>query len=288
MTLFAIWFGAGLFLAYDAITAPTRMVRARRRVARLRALLDGAGLAEMTGGQFAAACVTSAIGCGLAAALVAGTPVVAVVAMLAGGWAPVAHLRARRRRRVREVTAAWPDAVDLLAAAARAGETLPGALATVAERGPAVLRPAFRAVVTDHRIGGDLGRALDRLAADAAHPVADRVVVTLQVAHRVGGRELVQVLRALSRCLRDELTARAEIEARQSWTVVSARVAAAAPWLVLALVVTRPQSVRAFNTPVGVAVVLGGAAATVLGYRLMLAVGRIADEPRVLHPGASP
>jgi tight adherence protein B len=75
---------------------------------------------------------------------------------------------------------------------------------------------------------------------------------------------------------------RREIEARQSWTVVAARVAAAAPWLVLLLVASRPQGARAFDSATGIAVLLAGGVATVAGYRLMLRIGRLPEEPRVL------
>jgi tight adherence protein B len=82
--------------------------------------------------------------------------------------------------------------------------------------------------------------------------------------------------------LREDLAIRKEIVARQSWTLVAARVAAAAPWLVLLLVASRPQGARAFDSVTGIAVLIGGAIATVVGYRLMLRIGRLPDEPRVL------
>ena len=68
------------------------------------------------------------------------------------------------------------------------------------------------------------------------------------------------MLRTLAAFLRDDLAARREIEARQSWTVVAARVAAAAPWVVLLLVSSRAQGARAFDSTAGFAVLVGGAA----------------------------
>jgi tight adherence protein B len=90
------------------------------------------------------------------------------------------------------------------------------------------------------------------------------------------------VLRTLSAFVREDVAARREIEARQSWTVVAARVAAAAPWLVLVLVASRPQGARAFDSPTGIIVLLVGGAVTVVGYRLMVRIGRLPDEPRIL------
>jgi tight adherence protein B len=170
----------------------------------------------------------------------------------------------------------------------RAGDTLPAAVALVAERGPAPLRHAFRALVADHRVSGDFVGALQRLGAAMADPTADRVVATLVIAHRVGGRELGHVLRTLGGFLREDLTVRKEVVARQSWTLVAAKVAAAAPWLVLLLVASRPQGARAYDSLTGMVVLIGGAIATVVGYRLMVALGRLPEEPRVLaHASAA-
>jgi tight adherence protein B len=202
--------------------------------------------------------------------------------LLAGAYAPVAYYRSRRRVARRARQQCWPEAIELLAGAVRAGDTLPSAVAVVSERGPAPLRSAFRAVVADHRVSGDFVGALERLGVALADPTADRVVATLVIAHRVGGRELGQVLRTLGGFLREDLAVRKEIVARQSWTLVAARVAAAAPWLVLVLVASRPQGAQAYDSFAGMLVLVGGAAATVVGYRLMVRLGRLPEEPRVL------
>ena len=124
---------------------------------------------------------------------------------------------------------------------------------------------------------------LDRLKARFADPVADRIVEALRLAHEVGGTELGTLLRALSRMLREDLRTRGELEARQSWTVNGAKVAVAAPWLVLALLSTRPQAARAYATPSGALVLVVGAVASVAAYRLMLRLGRLPEEERVLR-----
>ena len=242
----------------------------------------GGGPRGVRPAQFVAASVGAGLVGGASALAIVGSTGVALVAMLATTAAPFAYYRSRGRARRAQRRRAWPDAIDLLAGAVRAGDTLPAALAVVADRGPEVLRSEFRAVVTDHRVTGDLVGALERMGARVADPIADRIVQTVVLAHRVGGRELGRVLRTLSAFVREDVAARREIEARQSWTVVAARVAAAAPWLVLVLVASRPQGARAFDSPTGVVVLLVGGAVTVLGYRLMVRIGRLPDEPRIL------
>lgn len=287
--VFAVLLGLGTFLVFDACTRRRVVVERTKPTLNERgaAWLAAGGLGHVSPLQFVAASAALGGVSGAVALAMVGSIGVAVIALLAGAFAPVSYYRTRRRVVRNARRSAWPEAIELLAGAVRTGDTLPGSLTIIAERGPVVLRPVFHAVMSDHRVTGDLVGALQRMGATVADPVADRVVATLVLAHRVGGRELGRVLRTLSEFLRDDLATRREIEARQSWTVVAARVAASAPWLVLVLVASRPQGARAFDSPMGIVVLGFGAGVTMLGYRLMMRLGRLPDEPRVLAPIAT-
>ena len=189
--------------------------------------------------------------------------------------------RARNRRtRLREV---WPEAVDTLVSGVRAGMSLPEALTNLGERGPEAVRPQFRAFATDYAASARFDSSLDRLKTRFADPVADRIVEALRLAHEVGGTDLGTLLRSLSQMLREDMRTRGELEARQSWTVNGAKVAVAAPWLVLALLATRPQAAAAYATTAGAVVLLVGAVVSVIAYRLMLRLGRLPEEERTLR-----
>ena len=79
------------------------------------------------------------------------------------------------------------------------------------------------------------------------------------------------------------MTGRAELEARQSWTINAARLAMAAPWAVLLLLASRGSTLDAYSTPGGALVLVVGAAVTVLAYRLMVRIGQLPEEQRVLR-----
>jgi tight adherence protein B len=91
------------------------------------------------------------------------------------------------------------------------------------------------------------------------------------------------MLRALSTFLREDARTRGELEARQSWTINGARLAAAGPWVVLALLATRSQTASAYNSATGVLVLGAGAACSFVAYRLMVRIGRLPEEERVLR-----
>jgi tight adherence protein B len=98
----------------------------------------------------------------------------------------------------------------------------------------------------------------------------------------VGGSELGVLLEALNQFLRQDLRTRGELEARQSWTVGGARVAVAAPWVILLMLSTRPEASQAYASSTGTLLILIGAAVTVFAYWLMLRLGALPTEKRVL------
>ena len=198
-------------------------------------------------------------------------------------YAPLALVRSRARRRRAARRALWPEVVDHLASGIRAGLSLAEAVGQVGERGPEELRPAFRAFAEDYRASGRFNDCLDRLKERLADPVADRIVEALRLTRDVGGTDLGRLLRTLSAFLRADARARGELEARQSWTVNGARVAVAAPWLVLALLATRPEAVAAYNTGAGAAVLVAGGACSLVAYRMMVRIGRLPEDERVLR-----
>jgi tight adherence protein B len=141
----------------------------------------------------------------------------------------------------------------------------------------------FADFAADYRTTGRFHDALDRLKAALADPVADRIIESLRVARDVGGSDLGRLLRTLSQFLRDDARTRAEIETRQGWTINAARLALAAPWLVLALLSLRPETVAAYDSAVGVFVLTVGGALSFTAYRVMLRIARLPSEQRVLR-----
>lgn len=83
--------------------------------------------------------------------------------------------------------------------------------------------------------------------------------------------------------LRAEERTRGEVLARQSWTVTGARLAAASPWIILALLLSRPGTLEVYSTPVGSMILLVGALVSALAYLMMLRLGRLEVSPRTMR-----
>jgi tight adherence protein B len=215
--------------------------------------------------------------------LTTATVTVSVVFGLFGFALPYAQVRRLASRRKADLREVWPEVVDNLASAVRAGMSLPEALSALATRGPEVLRPPFARFAAEYRSTGRFSACLDRLKDDLADPVGDRIVETLRVAREVGGTDLGRVLRTLATFLREDARARAELETRQGWVVSAARLAVAAPWVVLLLLATQSTTLAAYDSTTGTAILLIGGAVCVVAYRLMLRIGRLPEDVRVLQ-----
>ena len=272
--------GLGLLLILLGLTAPRAQRQAR--TSWLRRTIDQAGLERVGPSAIVGACVALAAVSGLLVVVISGVLILGLLAAIVFGYIPLAVLRRKARTRGIALRSAWPDAVDMLGSAVRAGMSLPEAVIDLGVRGPEALRPAFRSFAADYRASGSFALALDGLKQSLGDPVADRVIVSLGIAREVGGSDLGRVLATLSDFLRQDARARGEIEARQSWTVNAARVAVAAPWITLLLLCTRPETVAAYSTTMGAIIILGSAALSIVAYRVMTAIGKLPDEPRVL------
>ena len=264
-----------------ALAAPRR--RNQPRQSPVRELLLRAGLGQVSVGQFVSISVAAGMLGALALGMVSRSVVLGVAFGVMAASVPTAWVKHLVRRRQSELREVWPEAIDHLSSGIRAGLSLPEAIGQLAESGPESLRGPFGAFRADYRTSGRFVESLDALKERLADPVGDRVVETLRLAREVGGGDLGRLLRTLSTFLRDDARIRGELESRQSWTVNAARLAVAAPWVLLILLGTRPAAVAAYNSAAGVVVLAVGATVSFVAYRLMMRIGRLPVEMRVLR-----
>ena len=212
--------------------------------------------------------------------LVTTSVVVALAFGVIAGLSPLAILKRRRSQVSVARTSSWPDAVDDLASAVRAGMSLPEALSALAQRGPMELREPFQTFATEYRRTGSFGPCLDVLAGELDDPTGDRVIEALRLAREVGGSDLGRLLRTLSTVLREDARARAELMARQSWSINAAKVGAAAPWVTLIMLSLRPGALSCYDSTAGAIVLAIAAGMSAVAYVLMRQIGRLPQEQR--------
>lgn len=274
--------GLGLLLIWSAFTLPRATRASGPTSTALSRLLGRAGLSDVTVPSLLTLCaVLFALAFVVVQAVSRTAPVAFVFAAMAA-YLPIAVLRQRAARRLRDFAEVWPEAVDNLASAVRAGLSLPDAVSALATTGPEPLRADFAQFALDFQVTGRFGECLDRLKIRLADPVGDRVIEGLRLAREVGGGDLGRLLRNLSGFLRDDARTRSELESRQAWTVNGARLAVSAPWIVLLLMSFQTTAIRQYASPGGVIVLGVGFGVCVLAYTAMMRIGRLPTEKRIL------
>jgi tight adherence protein B len=277
-------FGAGLLLIWrSGPRAPQRRSEPHAWSSRRDDLIRQAGIEGVSSAQLMAVQVVAALLVGLVVQVLTSTLAVASCFAAFAFVGPLAVVHRMRNRRLVALRELWPEAIDNLASAIRAGMSLPEGISALSSRGPEPLRAPFSRFGAGYRATGRFSECLDSLKADLADPVGDRVCETLRVAREVGGSDLGTVLRTLSELLRVDARTRSELETRQGWTVNAARLAVAAPWLVLLMLGSQSQTLQAYDSSGGVLLLIIGAAVCAAAYRVMLRIGRLPEEPRVLR-----
>ncbi len=288
--LLSLLLGAGALLLFQSLTrsggeaarpraGEAAAGRARELARRLpRAGPEGAGLRE-----FSAASAAAALAAALIAQILTGWPVVTLTAAGLGAALPAWYLRQRAASRRAEVEEALGEAVETLRDAVRIGLSVEECLRALARTGPLALRPVLSELERDIRLAGfeeAVARARERLQ----EPLFDTLAVALLTSYRIGGRQLAQVLDGISRSVRSSVQVRREVRAQQAQNVLSARVIAALPVvLVLVIRATNPNYLTAFSQPAGQALLGLCLLSVAVGYTVMLRQARLPGAGRLLR-----
>jgi tight adherence protein B len=164
----------------------------------------------------------------------------------------------------------------------RSGLSVQEALIGLARNGPHALRGEFSTLVREGRLIG-FEPALRGMRERLIDPVFDIVAAALVLNDRVGGRNVTQVLDRLAQATRAQQRIQQELRAFQGRNVLSARIVAAVPLVVLfAIRWVSPDYLSLFDTFWGQVLLLGSVASVGVGYLAMRWMARLPGEERVL------
>jgi len=135
----------------------------------------------------------------------------AVVAGLLIGAIPYIFVRFKRAKRLRKFEEQFPEAIDLVARALRAGHALPTGLGMVADELSAPVGTEFRILFDEQNFGLTLPDALRNFAGRI--PVLDaRFFVTAVLTQREAGGNLAEVLDNLGGVIRDRFKVKRQVQ----------------------------------------------------------------------------
>ena len=135
----------------------------------------------------------------------------AVVGGLLIGSIPYIFVRFKRAKRLRKFEDQFPEAIDLVARALRAGHALPTGLGMVADELSAPVGTEFRILFDEQNFGLTLPDALRNFAGRI--PVLDaRFFVTAVLTQREAGGNLAEVLDNLGAVIRDRFKVKRQVQ----------------------------------------------------------------------------
>ena len=168
---------------------------------RLELLLYQAG-SQMRVATFLGAIAASALVCYFVSFLIFGKILHSIVFMGIGGFLPVLWVMQKKNARMKAFAEEFPDTLDLLVSALRAGISFSGALQIVADESPEPIRSEFAIVVEEQALGLDLREALGNLAT-RVDSLDLKFFVTAVVLQKDTGGNLTEVLENTGKLIRD-------------------------------------------------------------------------------------
>ena len=186
---------------------------------------------------------------------VSGSRVIGVIAAMVVAPLPRVALTILRQRRLARIYTQLPEAARGMAAALRAGASLPAALRWAADHTPAPLAQEVGLMLREQRVGVPFADALAHLEERLGSEAIGLLTVTLRVAAETGG-DLSRLLEQFARMQRRRLQVDTRVQTLTSQGRMQAMVVGILPVLLLiVLSALAPEMMAVFwHTPEGWAV----------------------------------
>jgi tight adherence protein B len=190
-------------------------------------------------------------------------------------FVPYAIVRQMAASRILKFEEQFPDALDLVARALRAGHAFTTGLAMVAEEAPQPVATEFRVLYEQQNFGMPLPEAM-RALADRIPLLDARFFVTAVLTQRDAGGNLAEILDNLASVIRERFKVKRQVRVVTAHARMTGIVLAGLPpALALAFMVMSPNHIRLLvNDPLGVKMIIAALGLQVLG---TLIIRRLVD-----------
>ena len=181
-------------------------------------------------------------------------------------FVPYQFVKMARNRRMIKFEEQFPEAIDLLARALRAGHALTTGLSMVGEEMADPVGPEFRLLFDQQNFGMPLPQALKAFADRI--PILDaRFFVTAVLTQRDAGGNLSEVLDNLSSIIRDRFRVKRQVRVISAHGRITGWILSALPvGLALFFAFTSPETYRKFYTdPLGIKMIVFALGLQVVG-----------------------
>src|SRR5271156_916592 len=248
------------------IPALDTLLRRSARVSAMQESLEQAGM-KLRAGNFLALSVMVGILCGILALIFSKTPAIGWAALIIGAVLPYAVVSYRRQKRFEKIEELFPEAIDTLARAVRAGHAFTTALEMISNEISEPLATEFRKLYEEQKFGMPVRDALMNLTERV--PLVDvKFFVTAVMLQRETGGNLAEILDNLSYVIRERFKIQRQVRVHTAQgRLTMALLMAMPPAVVAVLAVFSPEFVRPlFYDPIGHTLLVVSIALQTIGY----------------------
>ena len=248
------------------IPALDTLLRRSERVSAMQDALEQAGM-KFRAVNFLLLCMLSGILAAIAAALWSKNAAIAWAALIIGAFLPYSAVSFRRQKRFEKFEELFPEAIDTLARAVRAGHAFTTALEMISNEVAEPLAGEFRKLYEEQKFGMPVRDALMNLTERV--PLVDvKFFVTAVMLQRETGGNLAEILDNLSYVIRERFKIQRQVRVHTAQGRLTMALLMAMPPVVVAiLAVFSPDFVHPlFYDPAGHILLVASIALQTTGY----------------------
>jgi len=257
------------------IPALNKLLQGSSRITSLQTFLSQ-GEVDLRPGKFLLLSAASCVICGVLILFISNSPLFAGIALLLGLFLPYFYASYRRGRRFQKFEEIFPEAIDTLARAVRAGHAFTTALELIAGEMAEPVSGEFRKLFEEQKFGLPLREALLNLA-DRVPIVDVKFFVTAVMLQRETGGNLAEILDGLSYVIRERFKILRQVRVYTAQGRLTMLVLMLLPpIIVVVFYLLNPDFIRPlFYDPIGHALIVIGLSLQFIGHLLIRKIIRI-------------
>ncbi len=257
------------------IPAFDTLLRRSESISALQEMLSQ-GDVNVRAGNFLIFCLLAAVVFGVAFMVAGGSVLFGWAGLVLGFFIPYAYASHRRAKRFQRFEEKFPEAIDTLARAVRAGHAFTTALEMIANEISEPVAGEFRQLFEEQKFGLPVRDALLNLAARI--PLVDvKFFVTAVMLQRETGGNLAEILDNLSYVIRERFKILRQVRVHTAQgRLTMVLLMALPPTIVVAMLTLNPGFIRPlFTDPLGHVLIVAGIVLQTIGYFFIRRIIRI-------------
>jgi len=248
------------------IPALDNLLRRSARVSAIQKVLAQAGM-NMRAGNFLGLCVVTGIAGAIVAYGLSKKFEITWIALLVGFVLPYSYVSFKRNKRFEKFEELFPEAIDTLARAVRAGHAFTTALEMITNEVSEPVSSEFRQLFEEQKFGMPVRDALLNLT--ERMPLVDvKFFVTAVMLQRETGGNLAEILDNLSYVIRERFKIQRQVRVYTAQgRLTMALLMGMPPIIVTVMVILNPSFIRPlFSDPIGHTLLVAGITLQTIGY----------------------